>query len=394
MVLRIMCAMQRQREHTILDNHSNKHNGKARQRRFAATTSSRWPPLGKPKGYASDLKLHDSIREYIREHLDFVNASVYHLLACFVKATYLWDKFDYATYLAFIGDVGTGKSEALQCLKRLCHKGYLRDRPTPAVLFTVIDRNHPTLLLDNAHRTSPRYQADTISILDSGYKKDTKIDRTVNWRGKDYDILSFDVFGPKAFASNEEFVERSLTTRCITVYTAKNQRKVNHSYDERKAYELRCKCLKYAQLHKNDPLPEFDNKYFKDDRLMEIFYPLLCVADTPQAKKALLEIGLALDAERGHDFESEFHRTLASISVELSGKDGKQPFKLREVRKRLEAFGDTYSGVSEKTLGSCLKSFGCVSQREGSGDREWYYVLPSHRRVFLRHRYSIGNDVS
>jgi hypothetical protein len=201
------------------------------------------------------------------------------------------------------------------------------------------------------------------------------------------------VFGPKAFASNEEFLHQSLTTRCIQVYTEKNQRKVKHFHDERRAYELRCKCLRYAQLHKNDLLPEFVNKYFKDDRLMEIFYPLFFVADTQQAKKALLEIGMALDAERGYDFEAELRRALASIVVEVSGKDGKQPFKMRDMRKRLEAFGDTYSSISDSKMGSLLKSFGCVLQRERSGDRDWYYMLPGQRRLYLKHRYSIGNTV-
>jgi hypothetical protein len=364
---------------------------RGRRRRLSPPSGSRWPPLGRPKDYGSDAKLHDEIYDYLREHLDFTNPSIYHLLACFVKASYLWDRFDYAPYLAFIGDVSTGKTEDLRCLALLCYRGYLRDRPRPAALFRAIDKYHPTLLLDNLHMMNPRDEPDIVSILDSGYKKGIKIDRTVNWQSESYGIVSFDVFGPKAFASNEEFLRRSLTTRCITIYTEKNQRKVRHSYDERKAYELRCKCLKYAQLHKNDPFPEFDNKFFKDDRLGEIFHPLFCVANSQRVEKALLEIGMALDAEREHDFEAEFRRSLAIVVVDLCGEDGKQLFKMRDVRKRLEAFGDTYSSVSDKTIGLSLKSFGCITQREGSGDRDWYYTLPGQRRLFLQHRYSIEN---
>lgn len=353
-------------------------------------SDSLWPSIGEPKEYGSDEKLYQEIYDFILAHIDIPDDRWYHILSCFVMATHLANKFNTATYIAFVGDVATGKSDALYTLKLLCHKACFIDRPTRGSLSRLLAKYHPTLLLDNVDKINRGDQIDIASILESGYKKGVKIPRTVNWQRPDFDVLGLGIFGPKAYAGNSQFMEKSMTSRCLTIYMDKNVRPVTRPFNEKKADEIRSKLVMWAQRHSDDPPLPQHNDLFKDGRLYELIYPLLCVAPTMPVRGAIEEIGKLEDAERESDFQNDVKRDSARTVVELAGKDSERSFTALDVKKHLEALGYSDSNISVEKIGFILKGFGCDHLRQGSGrSRRWYYTLSRQNRERLMYRYGI-----
>ncbi|MGA2789482.1 MAG: hypothetical protein ABSF00_01805 [Candidatus Bathyarchaeia archaeon] len=202
-------------------------------------TNNPWPEVGEPLDYDSDEYLYRKVRDFIHNHIDIANESWYDVLSCFVMETWIYYRFNTAPYVAFIGEVETGKTDALMTLSRLCRKGIVIDRPTSGSLSRLTSKEEPTILLDNVDKITKGDQIDIASILESGYKKGIKIPRTVGWQSADYGLLMLNIFGPRAFAANREFTEKSMQSRCLTIPMSKNVRKVERPINEQSAHELR-----------------------------------------------------------------------------------------------------------------------------------------------------------
>lgn len=335
-----------------------------------------FPDIGEPMEYGSDEKLYTEIRDLIYDYIDISERRWYDVLTCFVFATWLPDKFNTATYIAFVGDVASGKTDALTLLSLLCLKGRVFDRPTSGSLSRLLSRFRPTLLLDNVDKINRGDQIDIASIIESGYKRGVKIPRTVNWQGPNYGVIGLDIFGFKGFAANREFVDNTMSSRCLTIYMSKNVRKVRRPFDFRKFDEIRCKLRKWAHDHKDDPLPEYSDDLFKDGRLNEIIYPLFSVGPTELARKAIIEIGKVEEEDRQSEIGTDLKRDTARVVIQLAGKGCTNRFAAQQVVNGLVDIGYPQSMLSETKIGFLLKEFGCDHSREGSGrPRRWLYVL-------------------
>jgi hypothetical protein len=351
------------------------------ERERGRDSNALFPPIGEPMEYGSDEKLYTEIHDLIYDHIDISDNRWYDVLTSFVFATWLCDRFDTATYIAFVGDVASGKTDALSVLSLLSFKGCLIDRPTRGSLSRLLSRFRPTLLLDNVDKINRGDQIDIASIIESGYKRGVKIPRTVNWQGPNYSVIGLNIFGFKGFAANREFVDNTMSSRCLTIYMSKNVRKVKRPFDFRKFDEVRCKLRKWAPDHKDDPLPESSDDSFKDGRLNEIIYPLLSVAPTELARKAIIEIGKVEDADRQSDIGTDLKRDTARVVIQLAEKGSTNPFAAQQVVNGLVDIGYPQSMLSETKMGFLLREFGCDHFREGSGrPRRWLYMLRKRGR--------------
>ncbi|MEM3865956.1 MAG: hypothetical protein QXL69_00965 [Candidatus Bathyarchaeia archaeon] len=257
----------------------------------------RYIPIDKPPWLVPDkiedltlneTELYNELIEFLKAHLDLLDDVEYHVLACFILASWRQEDFEAAPYLFFLGPMSSGKSRALECLQLLCYKAINAASITAPAVFRAIEAWHPTLLLDETEVLASDAAAEIRAVLNAGYRRETKAVRVEKANNNQPVLATFNVFCFKALAGTKELMN-TLMSRCIPINMEKNTRDVNLFLDKEWAAKLRQKLLKYRikNLGKND-LKENNVNEIKDGRLTELFYPLLVVAPE-QIRENLIE---------------------------------------------------------------------------------------------------------
>jgi hypothetical protein len=138
----------------------------------------------------------------LQQNITFSSEHQAVVVALWVAHTHAVELFNTTPYLHITSPVKRcGKSNLLSSLKYLTSKAWYAVNPSVAVLYRKIERDCPTLLLDEADRSfegGENGKQDFLAILNSGYKRGATVDRC---GGANRDKLeSFAVFCPKAFA--------------------------------------------------------------------------------------------------------------------------------------------------------------------------------------------------
>jgi len=120
-------------------------------------------------------------------------------LACWVAATYIYERFDTFPYLAVVSPAKRcGKTRLAEVLGCVALNPVLTTGISEAALFRLVDQGGCTLLLDEAEalreKRSERSQA-IVSILNAGYRQGAHVYRCVPPK---HDLQTFCVYGPKA----------------------------------------------------------------------------------------------------------------------------------------------------------------------------------------------------
>ena len=171
---------------------------KARDREPGQGQRSRWPlltPWSEPVN-GEDL---------LTETTDFVSTYV-HLptpavstVALWIIMTWLHDRLDVSPFLHLTSPTRRcGKSALLEVIGTLVHRPLMTSHATVAAIFRLIERDGPTLLLDEI---DTRFQAADAAALmgiinSSQRKKGAYIDRCTG----DHDVRTFKTWCPKVFA--------------------------------------------------------------------------------------------------------------------------------------------------------------------------------------------------
>ncbi|MCW5891601.1 MAG: DUF3631 domain-containing protein [bacterium] len=124
-------------------------------------------------------------------------------VALWVAHCFVLDAFDVSPYLNVrSAEKRSGKTRLLEVLGELVPRRWHAIQPTEAVLFRKIERDTPTLLLDEVDAIFKGPASERTeglrAVLNSGYRRGVTVDRCV---GKDKDRLaSFHTFCPKVLA--------------------------------------------------------------------------------------------------------------------------------------------------------------------------------------------------
>ena len=197
----------------------------------------------------------------------------------------LWTVFTYssesgctAPFLALLSpEKRCGKTTALGVCAELVHRGLPASNISPASVFRVIERDKPTLLIDEVD-SFLKDNEPLRGILNAGFTRASAfVIRTV---GENHEPKAFSVFGPKLLAGIGK-LPGTLADRSIIIHM---QRKHKGEKAERfrgfDGQELRRKCVRWTQdnrakLDKADPtMPETLN-----DRAADMWQPLVAIAD-------------------------------------------------------------------------------------------------------------------
>lgn len=127
--------------------------------------------------------------------------------------TYVYTAFAVAPILnVYSPEKGCGKSTLLTCLYYLAHRPVKCANLSPAVLFRVVEKYGPTLLLDEADAWMKENE-ELRGLLNAGHTPSDKVLRIV---GEELEPRAFSVFGPKAIAGIGQRAD-TITDRSITV---------------------------------------------------------------------------------------------------------------------------------------------------------------------------------
>jgi hypothetical protein len=153
--------------------------------------------------------------------------------AVWVAHTHCIQYFPYTPYVSITSPTKRcGKSNLLTALKYLCARAWYAIAPSVAVLFRKIERDVPTLLLDESDRClkdAEETKQELLSILNSGYKRGATVDRCGG--ANKTDLESFHVFCGKAFAGIGELPD-TIADRCLSIRMQRQKAGSKHFYED------------------------------------------------------------------------------------------------------------------------------------------------------------------
>jgi Protein of unknown function (DUF3631). len=153
-------------------------------------------------GLASIL---DSISAFLQRYIIFQLPEQSRAIALWIAHCWTIDAFDFTPYLhVFSPEKRCAKSRLLNCLELLTPSPWQAVLPSEAVLFRKIEKDRPTLLLDEvdcifSNNPKDEKQEALRSLLNAGFERGAKIPRCVG-QGTSQEVKDFSVFCPKALA--------------------------------------------------------------------------------------------------------------------------------------------------------------------------------------------------
>ena len=283
-----------------------------------------WKSVGEPEAYGSEQQLFDEVRQYVWDHLDLQMG--YDILAAWILASWMPERWRAVPYLFFYGPPGSGKTWALEILASIGLRPFIAYNASLAAIFRVLDEYHLTLFLDETEVYMQEHRMEMLSLLNNGYRRGGKALRTVETYKdgvKDSKPRPFDVFGFKSLTGTKELID-TLMSRCIIFNMALATRPIKAEIDEGRAEGLRRKLLAYRfkmLSQKETEKPEIGLK----GRLKELFEPLIIVVPI-SAKQVIINEALSIQQQLIEEFEASPEAMVFRAVIEVHEKS---PFETR-----------------------------------------------------------------
>ena len=233
-------------------------------------------------GYGTTAKLTKDIERFINKYVDIPNAIDVKLAAKYVLLSYVYGRFGSISYLRAIGEYGCGKSRLLDVLN-ICYKAIPTSATTTlAPMFRVIERYGGTMIIDEAELSGRGERFDDLKdLLRHGNNRGSRLLRCV---GKDHDVQSFDVFGPKILGSRRPYNDDALESRIIDIRMKETKsREIVLQLDEgfeEESDELRSKLLRWGLDNYHNINTEAYKEHIDYDismRINQMISPLVCI---------------------------------------------------------------------------------------------------------------------
>jgi hypothetical protein len=216
----------------------------------------------------------------------------------------------------------SGKTRLLEVLELLVYRPWMTGRVTPAVLVRKVDRDRPTLLLDEsdaAFKGNQEYAEALRAVLNTGHRRGGVASLCVK-AGGDFDLRDFGTYCPKAIAGIGKLPD-TVTDRAITISLKRRAptepiERFRRSLADAEAKPLRAMLTAWAAanldvLREAQPaIPEA-----LDDRAVDGWEVLIAIADLAGGDwpRRARVAALALSCGEAREDESSGIRLLADI---------------------------------------------------------------------------------
>ncbi|MBN1385388.1 hypothetical protein JW968_00230 [Candidatus Woesearchaeota archaeon] len=301
------------------------------------------------------------------------------LRALWDMGTYIYDIFDAYPYIENTGLKGTSKTKAMTISSFISFNGIVFVNPTGATIFRFVERNRPTLYLDEAEKLFTRdkkgnlLNSEIVELCNSGWQKGGKVPR-LEKRGEKFVSIMHDAYCPKQFASIKG-LEGALQDRCITEIFIKSPEKDKRGdswpTDKDPDFKtIRDNLYPFALLHwkQVDAYYSSDQfgikKEFKlTNRDWQIWKPILCIAKLI-SKELYLEMGqFAEELTESKNITNDLspdswdYKILEVLSEKLDGVQDPIPIKTIEIRGGIVLL-DGEKKPSQRYIASFLNKLG------------------------------------
>jgi hypothetical protein len=297
------------------------------------------------------------------------------ILAAWLIHTYLLDCFTYTPYVNVTSpERECGKSTLAELLGLLAHNACTPGGMTAPAMFRRIERDKPTLLLDEWDTLRQESRDACLNVLNTGFKCNGVYTICV---GDNHEPKDFHTFCPKAiFGLAGTRLPDTTRSRCLSLVLHRKQRgdkveKFRAKKFEARALELRRKMLRWANDNREtlkcyEPaMPESWGP-----RQQDISEPLLAVADQcggewQELTRAALTKLFTVSAEPGESSSgTELLRDLRLILKDVDQIGSKEACDLLNgMATRPWTNWNTLYGINQRDLAKQLKPYG-VSTRD------------------------------
>lgn len=167
--------------------------------------------------------IFNEVVELAKKYVELEKEVDYILLSAWIIGTYFYPIFYAYPFLNVKAPKRSGKSQCLNLLNQLCFNA-IKARPSLAALSDTVDALRGTYLIDQADSLGRKGGEDLLDILADSYKKGGGKRRVANFdRKRGREVLEFETYSPKVFASIKELPE-DLRDRCLTIPLIRSQR--------------------------------------------------------------------------------------------------------------------------------------------------------------------------
>jgi putative DNA primase/helicase len=275
---------------------------------------------------------------------------------------------------------GSGKSHTMDVLATMVPRPMRDSNPSDAVLFRVIQKYRPTLMLDEVDNIDWRKRPELLGMVNNGYRRAGAF----VWRceGDNFDPTPFSVWAPKVMAGLKPLPDTTASRSIVLRLERKpkaatlEELRWDQLYDRTRA--LRSQALRWATDHVSDlrdATPELPQGF--SDRQKDNWLPLLAIAglaggDWPRLAQ---EAAIALRGGRDSADQGSIGEMLLSDIHDAFGDRDLMPTReildyLVELQDRPWAeWGSLKKPLSAQGLAAQLRKFGIhpepKTQREG-----------------------------
>jgi uncharacterized protein DUF3631 len=218
------------------------------------------------------------VEQFIRRYVVITDDQAV-TLALWVLHTYVLDAADVTPYLLISSpEKRSGKSLLLDALEKLAHKPWRTVTPSAAVMFRTIEKDTPTLLLDEVDTiwgAKARDDDEALrAVLNAGFRR--RGSTVPRCDGPKMRVRNFRTFCPKAFAGIPTNVPDTVVDRSIPIHMSRKRREdqVERWRDGRVELVAEGVALVAVLGEKEPELPDE-----LSDRAQDAWEPLLAIAD-------------------------------------------------------------------------------------------------------------------
>jgi Protein of unknown function (DUF3631) len=342
-------------------------------------------PPNRIEGDEDSEVLLNRVVAFLKRFVVFTENSQVVAIALWVFHTHAFNAADSTPYLLITSpEKRSGKSRLLEILNLLVARGWHISGVSEAVLFRKIEKDGPTLLLDESDAIFSTHAEKTEPIralINAGSRRNGKVSRCV---GKNHDVKDFSVFCPKCLAGIENGrLPETIRDRSIPIQLHRKRNeivepfrysKVKEETDHLSAEIASCASQNVERLRSWNPdLPEELN-----DRAAEGWEPLLAIAELAGEKWAHEAKAAAMALSSDSDIEDD------SFGVQLLA-DLQRIWKLDDLGHTLfsSEICDRLQGLEDspwKTWGRSRKSSG-LNPRDLARFLRRYGIKPKTVRI-------------
>jgi len=332
------------------------------------------------------------------------------VLAMWIMASYLMDRFRYFPILLLEGPPERGKSRLGNAAAFLAYRGMNTATPTSATLFRNRSRHRVSLFMDVKDLPGRMLHSDDLAdLLLGSFERDKIVSRVLRPDAETPpdEQKHFVVYGATVLATNIAVrADDPLVSRCLRIPLPEAGKQFVRDAlraDDKLVLDLRARLVAWAArfIASGDALPEVDVRNLSG-RIRDLGIPLLQVTRLvrPECYDVVLKLLQGTQRSARADASDSWEGKLIAALEKLRG-GGLAPANevgFQQVLQELTSGPDPIVWKDpDKGLGKLCKNIGITVKRRGSGSggtRSRYIVIPKDSWADLLARYGIGSGLS